>query len=115
MVNINNLEQKQKVIRKTLESIAGRDANEPAEETIKIMDDQGGHYLLFNNAWRDGKRYYGCFLHIDLHQDGKVWLQHDGTDQRIAELLISAGIRREDIVLAFQPPSARPLTGFAVA
>ena len=111
---LTSFEQKKKIVRQIIKGLAAS-TGEHAGETIRIMDDLGGHYLLFNNAWKGGKRYYGCFLHIDIHPDGRVWLQHDGTDQKIAEMLMEAGIHREDIVLAFQPPSVRPYSGFAVA
>jgi hypothetical protein len=47
--------------------------------------------------------------------DGKVWLQHNGTDLRIAQDLVRAGIPREHIVLGFHHPSRRPDTEFAAA
>ncbi len=46
--------------------------------------------------------------------DGKVWIQHDGTNRPVAEALLDEGIPREDIVLAFHPARLRHLTGFAV-
>jgi hypothetical protein len=46
---------------------------------------------------------------------GKVRLQADNTDLRIAERLEEAGIPKGDIVLGFQPPSVRPYTEYAVA
>lgn len=53
-------------------------------------------------------------LHIDI-RDGKVWIQHDGTEEGVAEELAKAGILRDRIVLAFKPPEIRPYTEFAAA
>jgi hypothetical protein len=53
-------------------------------------------------------------LHLDIRQ-GKIWIQHDGTEAGIAEELVKAGIPRDRIVLAFKPPDICPHTGFAVA
>jgi hypothetical protein len=47
--------------------------------------------------------------------DGKVWLQHDGTDLVIAEKLLAAGVEKMDIVLGFHAPFEGADTGFAVA
>lgn len=80
-----------------------------------IEDDRNGHYLVFTNGWRGELRHYGCRLHIDLAPDGKVWLQHDGTDLVVADMLIEKGIPTSDIVLGFYPPIVRPETGFAVS
>lgn len=51
-------------------------------------------------------------IHIDI-RNGKVWLQHDGTDARIAEQLIEAGILKHNIVLGFQEPTMCEHSGFA--
>jgi hypothetical protein len=85
-------------------------------ETQLITDDEHGHYLLYFNGWRDDYRTYGCFLHLDVKPDGKVWLQYDGTDLVVAEMLLEKGIPKEDIVLGFHAPFKRPhIQGFAVA
>ena len=47
-------------------------------------------------------------------KDGKVWIQHDGTEDGIAEELVEAGVPREHIVLAFHPPDVRKHTPYAV-
>ncbi len=115
MAVLTDVKHKKQIIRQLIERLAKVDATEPTDATIKVADDSGGHYLLFNNTWKDGRRYYGCFLHIDVNPDGKIWIQHDGTDQNVSELLMEAGILKEEIVLGFQPPSVREVLGFAAA
>jgi hypothetical protein len=112
MDTLIDAKSKKLIVRKIVEQLGQVDSTEPVDATIKILDEVGGHYLLFNNTWKDGRRCYGCFLHIDIHSDGKIWLQHDGTDLNIAEQLLDAGIAKEEIVLGFQPPSVRGLLGF---
>jgi XisI protein len=80
-----------------------------------IVDEAHGQYLLYQNSWQNERRLYGCFLHIEVAKDGKIWLQHDGTDLIIAQSLLDAGIPKEDIVLGFRAPVVRADTGFAVA
>ena len=53
-------------------------------------------------------------LHVRL-KEGKVWVEEDMTEEGIANYWVKAGVPKEDIVLAFQHPSMRPLTEFAVA
>ncbi len=86
-------------------------------ETQFITDDEHGHYLLYFSGWRtEESRTYGCFLHIDVRPDGKVWLQYDGTDLEIAEQMAEKGISKKDIVLGFFAPFRRKLNKeFAVA
>jgi hypothetical protein len=76
-------------------------------ETQMIIDDERGHYLLFSVGWENSNWVYGSFVHVDVKEDGKVWLQHDGTNLKVAEELSNAGIPKKDIVIGFQPPHAR--------
>lgn len=77
-----------------------------------IFDDEQGHYELMYAGWHENRRIHGSVIHADI-RDGKVWIQHDGTEQGIAGDLVEAGIPKEHIVLAFHPPSKRPFTSFA--
>ena len=65
-------------------------------------------------GWDGKHRVDDVFVHVDV-VDGKVWLQHDGTNLRLAEDLVRSGIPKEDIVLAFHHPGRRRDTEFAVA
>ena len=84
------------------------------EQTELIFDEARGHYEMLFVGWEGPRRIHGCVLHLDV-RDGKVWIQHDGTEDGIADALLEAGIPQEHIVLAFHPPYKRLYTGFAVA
>jgi XisI protein len=104
------------IVRKIVDDVGmiGARPDSPIQTQI-IQDDPKGHYLLFSNGWRGDNRVYGCYLHIDVKEDGKVWLQHDGTDLIIGEMLLEAGVEKTDLVLGFHAPFVRADTGFAVA
>lgn len=105
------------IIRQLATEIAssGKSLEKKSIENQLITDDEHGHYLLYFNGWREDQRTYGCFLHVDVKPDGKVWLQYDGTDLVVAEMLMEKGILQEDIVLGFQAPFKRPhIAGFAL-
>ncbi|MHC5776258.1 XisI protein [Nostoc sp.] len=70
-------------------------------------------YQLVNAGWSNKRRVYGCVLHLDIKNE-KIWIQHDGTEGGIANELISRGIPKKDIVLAFHSPFKRQFTEFAV-
>lgn len=76
-------------------------------ENQVIIDDQRGHYLLFSVGWEGKQWHYASYVHVDVKSNGRVWLQHDGTDLRIAEELSKRGIPKSNIVVGFQPPYAR--------
>ena len=82
--------------------------------TQLIMDDKRGHYLLYKNGWEGERRYYGCFLHIDVLENGKIQVNHDGTDLLIVQKILDAGLEPSDIIIGFHAPIMRSDTEFAV-
>jgi hypothetical protein len=106
------------IVRSVIQEIADYEAGSQYLgdiQTQMIIDDERGHYLPYSVGWTDRSRTYGAFIHLDVTEDGKVWLQHDGTNLVVADDLLAKGIPKEDIVLAFHSPSRRALTGFAVS
>ena len=47
--------------------------------------------------------------------NGKIYIQHDGTEDGIATDLEIAGVPKSDIVLAFHAPELRKHTEYAIA
>jgi hypothetical protein len=82
-------------------------------ESETIFDTEHDHYQLVHVGWHDNRRVYGCVLHLDI-KDGKIWIQHDGTEIGIANQLVALGVPKSDIVLAFHSPFKRQFTEFAV-
>lgn len=82
-------------------------------DTQLIFDSERDHYQLVYAGWKNRRRNYGCVLHLDI-KDGKIWIQHNGTEVDIANELVQLGVPKEDIVLAFHEPFVRQYTGFAV-
>jgi muramidase (phage lysozyme) len=79
-----------------------------------IFDTEQDRYELLAVGWQDTKRVHNSVIHIDIIDD-KVWLQHNSTDLRIAEMLVERGIPRDQIVLGFQPEYSRQYTAFAAS
>lgn len=79
-----------------------------------VMDDGNGHYILQEMGWDGSKRIYSTFVHLDII-DGKIWVQHDNTENGIADELVNAGIPKSKIVLGFKSLERRKITEFAVA
>ena len=83
-------------------------------ETEIIFDEAQDHYELMRSGWSNSYRIHGSAIHIDI-RDGKIWIQHDGTEAGVANLLVEAGIPHDQIVLAFQAPNLRQYSDFAVS
>ena len=102
------------IIRQVLQEVA---LLTPATEALRpelVCDEMQGHYHLGEIGWEADQRIDTILIHVDII-DGKVWLQYNGTDLRVAEELVRAGIPRDHIVLGFQPPQMRKYTDYAVA
>lgn len=86
----------------------------PDRETEVIFDEERDHYLLVTIGWAEQRRVRGTTVYVRL-RNGKFWIEEDWLENGIATDLLKAGVPKEDIVLAFQPPEIRLLTEFAVA
>lgn len=78
-----------------------------------VADREQDHYLLYSVGWRGESRIYGCSIHIDII-DGKIWLQHNGTEIDLAQKLEARGVPKEHIVLGMHSPFKRQYTEYAV-
>ena len=89
-------------------------STQPDIEVCQICDDVHQHYQLLYLGWQATTRVFAPVIHLRIHA-GKVWIEHDGTEDGVAAQLLAAGIPRDEIVLAFYSPQKRPYTEFAVA
>lgn len=110
MADINRYRQ---LVQKLLEDYSKISFNNPDLETEVIFDTQRDRYQVVHVGWSNKRRVYGCTLHLDI-KDGKIWIQHDGTEGGIANELVEHGVPKQDIVLAFHSPFKRQFTEFAV-
>lgn len=106
---MDRLTEHKAIVRRLVEEIASITPSNERSETQLIIDEERGHYLLFSVGWGNNRREYVPFVHLDVRPDGKVHIQHDGTDLKIAERLVEEGVPKGNIVLAFQSPNRRAL------
>jgi XisI protein len=109
----NNVPQYRQYIQQLLQNKANSSSSPDIERQV-IFDAERDHYQLVNVGWNpNGYRSYGCILHLDI-KGGKIWIQHDGTEDGITDALVELGVPKQDIVLAFHTPSMRKYTEFAI-
>ncbi len=78
-----------------------------------ICDTEHDHYQLSYIGWQDQKRIFNVILHFDIKNE-KIWIQHNGTETAIAQVLVEKGVPAEDIVLGFHSPFKRQFSGYAI-
>ena len=101
------------IVEKILKEYADFINNDDQVDVELVFDREHNRYLLVEAGWQNGYRIYGTLLHIDIINN-KLWIQHDGTEEGIADELVAEGIPKEHIVLAFKSEERRKLTGFAI-
>jgi len=79
-----------------------------------VFDRRNDNYLVFREGWDGSRRVHSFVIHIEII-NGKIVIQEDWTEHGLAKELEEAGVPKSDIVLGFQPPEVRPLTGYAEA
>jgi hypothetical protein len=101
------------VIRQVMSERATWKPNTPTVASERIEDTARDHYLLKYVGWDGHRRVNATAFHLDII-DGKVWVQFDGSNRSVTDALVEAGVPREDIVLAEQPPEVRAESGYGV-
>lgn len=89
-------------------------ANQPDIKSYVIADRERNHFQLLRIGWQGAQYVFTVVLHFEI-KDGKVWFQRNATERDVVDVLMEQGVAREDIVLGFRPPYARPYTGYAAA
>lgn len=79
-----------------------------------VGDRARDRYLVVVVGWEGAHHVHSTLVHVDL-VEGKLWIQHDQTEQGVAPELVAAGVAPEHIVLGFKSPARRAVTGYAVA
>jgi hypothetical protein len=103
-----------KIVQQLLEDYAALSGDDPTVAIELIFDTVRDSYQLVHVGWHGDRRIHGCILHLDI-RDGKIWLQHNGTENDIAAELVEMGAAKSDIVIGFHSPFKRQFTEYAVS
>ncbi len=79
-----------------------------------IFDYEQDHYQLTYVGWQGHKRIFSTVMHFDI-ENGKIWIQYNGTEDLVAQRLVEMGVPAEDIVLGFHSAFKRQFTPYAVS
>ena len=98
-----------------LQEYAREHTGNPEMEDQILADTDRNHFQLIRIGWDKDDRVESILLHFDIKPDGKIWIQSNWTETRVAEELLRRGVSKSDIVLGMQPPSYRQYTEYAAA
>lgn len=111
---MDTLERYRQIVCQLIGEYASYKPSHGEIETEAIIDSQRDHYEVMHVGWDGQRRVHGSVVHIDIIE-GKIWIQHDGTNRPVAEELLEAGVPGQDIILGFHPAQVRQYTDFGVA
>ncbi|BAZ02475.1 fdxN element excision controlling factor protein [Tolypothrix tenuis PCC 7101] len=110
---MDKLERYRAIIIKLLQEYASIPYSYGDLERRFIISEDNNNYLLITLGWQNDQRVHGCLIHLEIIND-KVWIHRDGIEDGIANDLVTAGIPKADIVLAFHHPEVRQYTEYAI-
>lgn len=111
---MDRLEQYRDNIYKILSSHADIPYSYGDIKSEVVVNQDRNHYLLMISGWDGNLRIHGCVVDVEIIND-KIWIQRDGIEDGITDDLVTAGVPKDKIVLAFHAPEVRCYTGYAVA
>jgi hypothetical protein len=110
---MDKIEQYRQFIKQILTEHVQTETNSETVKAELIFDSEHDHYQLAYVGWQGEKRVFGPVIHFDI-QDGKIWIQYNGTEDHLAERLVEMGVPDSDIVLGFHSAFKRQFTHYAV-
>jgi XisI protein len=111
---MDKLEKYRKIVEKIIKEYAAIPFAYGDIESRTMFDRENDSYMLYSVGWNNRGRVHGIVIHVDI-TGGKIYIQHDGTEEGIATDLEREGVPKSDIVLAFHAPELRKYTEYAVA
>ncbi|AFZ12041.1 XisI protein [Crinalium epipsammum PCC 9333] len=110
---MDNLESYRYIIQSLLTDYAAIPIANGKIDCYTVFDTKQDHYMVMNVGWDGHRRVYGCVLHLDI-KEGKIWIEQNMTEMRVAQELVEQGVPQDDIILGFQAPQMREYTGYGV-
>ena len=110
---MDTLEYYRQVIQSLLTAYAAIPIANGKIDRYTVFDTKQDHYMVMNVGWDGHRRVYGCVLHLDI-KEGKIWIEQNMTEMRVAQELVEQGVSKDDIVLGFQAPQMREYTGYGI-
>ena len=83
-------------------------------QIVPVFDTTHDRYVLQEVDTKSGGHESRTLAHLEI-KNGKIWIMTDNTEEGIGGELVSAGIPKSQIVLAFYPPDIREMGEFAVS
>ncbi|MFN6461621.1 MAG: XisI protein [Nostoc sp. DedVER02] len=110
---MDTLESYRHIIQSLLTAYAAIPIANGQIDCYTVFDTKQDHYMVMNVGWDGHRRVYSCVLHLDIKK-GKILIEQNMTEMRVAQELVELGVPKDNIVLGFQSPEMREYTAYGV-
>jgi hypothetical protein len=80
---MDTLKKYQKIIEEILNEYIKIPYSNRQLEIKLVIDRTATNYIVMTLGWQGEELVHGCIIHIEII-NGKIWIQHDGTEYGIA-------------------------------
>lgn len=105
---MDQIDNQRQIVQKILLQIAEEKHTRSDKETSTelFVDVQRDNYMVMSIGWRGTKRIQEIIAFIRL-RNGQIYIEEDWTEDGLISRLEVAGIKSDQVLLAFNPPSLR--------
>jgi len=76
---MGKLEKHQEIVKQILSKQAEYEPSNMDLETILILDGSCTNYQIMYVGWHNSRRTHGTLIHVRVKEDGKIWIEYDGS------------------------------------
>lgn len=91
---MDKLEQYRQCIQNLLSKYTATPIANGEIESQTVFDLQQDRYQVMNVGWDGNRRVHGCVLHLNI-KDGKIWVEQNTTELRIAHELVATVLSKK--------------------
>jgi len=111
---MDRITKRKQLVKEIMQEVYDYFPEVDAVRTELICDDTAGHYEIMQVGWLNRRRIHGIVVHVDVTED-RIYVEHNGTDIDVVEMIQKEGVPDSEIVLGWHPPHLREYTEFALA
>lgn len=102
---MDKLTQYKKIVEEVLQNhvhLPTRDF--PNVKDILVIDKDKKHFLQISMGWDREQYAHDTIYHLEVKDNGKIWIHELNTDVEVREELIEKGVAAEDIIRGMIAP-----------
>lgn len=102
---MDQLKKYKKLVKETLEEHVHPSSRDfPNLQDFLIIDANEQHFIVFTIGWDRGRYHHLTVYHLEVKDNGKIWIHQLNSDVEIDVELIEKGVDKADIIGGMMEP-----------